>query len=151
MAGLDIELPGFECAEHLQEAVERRQISEEKINEIVARVLAEKFRLGLFENPYADESQVSLQSDSARELAKEVALQSIVLLENKGILPLNVAEKPKVAVIGPTADDQLAMFSGYSFPVHLIIANMQEERVQYAKTPFQALSRTLWWRQCQLR
>ncbi len=98
------------------EAIERRQISEEKINEIVARVLAEKFRLGLFENPYADENQVSLQSDSARELAKEVALQSIVLLENKGILPLNLAEKPKVAVIGPTADDQLAMFSGYSFP-----------------------------------
>jgi beta-xylosidase len=139
-AGLDIELPGFECAEHLQQAIERREIIEEKINEIVARVLAEKFRLGLFENPYADESQVSLQSDSARELAKEVALQSIVLLENNGILPLNVAQKPKVAVIGPTADDQLAMFSGYSFPVHLIIANMQEERVQYAKTPLQALT-----------
>ena len=139
-AGLDIELPGFECAERLQQAVERREISEEKINEIVTRVLAEKFRLGLFENPYADESQVSLQCDSARELAKEVALQSIVLLENKGILPLNVAQKPKVAVIGPTADDQLAMFSGYSFPVHLIIANMQEERVQYAKTPLQALT-----------
>ena len=47
-AGLDIELPGFECAQHLQQAVERRQISEEKINQIVARVLAEKFRLGLF-------------------------------------------------------------------------------------------------------
>ena len=61
-AGLDIELPGFECAEHLQQAVERGQIAEEKINEIVARVLTEKFRLGLFENPYVDESQVSLQS-----------------------------------------------------------------------------------------
>ena len=45
---------------------------------------------------------------------------------------------PKVAVIGPTADDQLAMFSGYSFPVHLIVANMQED-AQYAKTPLQAL------------
>ena len=139
-AGLDIELPGFECAEHLHEAIERGDISEEKVNEIVARVLAEKFRLGLFENPYADENQVSLQSDSAKELAKDVALQSIVLLENNGILPLNLAQKPKVAVIGPTADDQLAMFSGYSFPVHLIIANMQEERVQYAKTPLQALA-----------
>ena len=52
---------------------------------------------------------------------------------------MNVAEKPKVAVIGPTADDQLAMFSGYSFPVHLIMANMQEEHVRYAKTPLQAL------------
>jgi beta-glucosidase len=139
-AGLDIELPGFECAEHLHQAVERRQISEEKIDEIVARILTEKFRLGLFENPYVDENQVSLQSDSAKNLAKEVALQSVVLLENRGILPVDVSKKPKVAVIGPTADDQLAMFSGYSFPVHLIAANMQEERVQYAKTPLKALS-----------
>jgi beta-glucosidase-like glycosyl hydrolase len=58
---------------------------------------------------------VSLPSDSARDWAKEVALQSIVLLENRGILPLDASKEPKVAVIGPTADDQLAMFSGYSF------------------------------------
>ena len=82
---------------------------------------------------------MNLSSDSARELARQVALQSIVLLENRGILPLNLAENPKVAVIGPTADDQLALFSGYSFPVHLIIANMQENLVQYANTPLQAL------------
>jgi beta-xylosidase len=138
-AGLDIELPGFECTEHLPEAVERGEISELKIDEIVARVLAEKFRLGLFENPYTDENRVSLSSDGARKLAREVALQSVVLLENKGVLPLAPAQKPKVAVIGPTADDQLAMFSGYSFPVHLIVANMQEERIRYAKTPLQAL------------
>jgi hypothetical protein len=139
-AGLDIELPGFECTEHLHEAIGRSDISEDKINAIVARVLAEKFRLGLFENPYVDENQVSLRSDGAKELAKEVALQSVVLLENKGILPLHLTAKPKVAVIGPTADDQLAMFSGYSFPVHLIVANMEEKRVRYAKTPLQALS-----------
>ena len=139
-AGLDIELPGFECAEHLPQAVESRQISEEKINEIVSRVLAEKFRLGLFENPYVDENHLTLPSVSARDLAKEVALQSIVLLENRAILPLDASKEPKVAVIGPTADDQLAMFSGYSFPVHLIVANMQEQQGQYAKTPLQALT-----------
>jgi beta-xylosidase len=138
-AGLDVELPGFECAEHLQEAVERFEIGQEKIDKIVGRVLAEKFRLGLFENPYTDENQVNLQSNGARELAKEIALQSVVLLENKGILPLNIEGKSKVAVIGPTANDQLAMFSGYSFPVHLIVANMQEEHARYAKTPLQAL------------
>src|SRR5215472_7071690 len=140
-AGLDVELPGFECAEHLWQAVERGQISEAKINEIVARVLAQKIRLGLFEKPYVVENEVSLQSDIARELAKEVALQSVVLLENKGILPLDVSKKTTLAVIGPTADDQLAMFSGYSFPVHLIAANMQEEEhVRYAKTPLKALT-----------
>jgi beta-glucosidase len=140
-AGLDVELPGFECAEHLWQAIERGQISEAKINEIVARVLAQKIRLGLFEKPYVVENEVSLQSDSARDLAKQVALQSVVLLENKGILPLDVSKKPTLAVIGPTADDQLAMFSGYSFPVHLIAANIQEdEQVQYAKTPLKALT-----------
>jgi beta-xylosidase len=138
-AGLDIELPGFECAEHLQDAVARLEIDEPRINEIVARVLTEKFRVGLFEYPYADENQVNLSSQGARNLAREVALQSVVLLENKGVLPLNVEETPQIAVIGPTADDQLALFSGYSFPVHLIVANMQEDRVQYAKTPLQAL------------
>jgi beta-glucosidase-like glycosyl hydrolase len=81
-AGLDIELPGFECAEQLTQAIERGQISENKIDEIVARVLAEKFRLGLFEHPYTDESQIQLQSQTATDLAKTVALQSVVLLEN---------------------------------------------------------------------
>jgi beta-xylosidase len=142
-AGLDIELPGFECAEHLQQAIDRFEITEETIDRTVARVLSEKFRLGLFENPYADENQVSLSSDTAKELAKEVALQSVVLLENKGILPLNPGEKLNIAVIGPTANDQLALFSGYSFPVHLIVANMQEEDVRYAKTPLQALRERL--------
>ncbi len=138
-AGLDIELPGFDCTEHLQEALKRGQITEKKIDEIVARILTEKFRLGLFENPYADENQLDLQSEGARKLAREVALQSVVLLENRSVLPLDPSKSPKVAVIGPTADDQLALFSGYSLPVHLIVANMQEDRVQYAKTPRQAL------------
>ena len=48
-----------------------------------------------------------------------------------------------MAVIGPTADDQLAMFSGYSFPVHLIVANMQED-AQYAKTPLASSDREIW-------
>ncbi len=139
-AGLDIELPGFECAEHLMEAIERRQIGEETINGIVTRILTEKFRLGLFENPYADERLVNLRSDGARAVAKEVARQSVVLLENDGTLPLDVLSRPKVAVIGPTADDQLALLGGYSFPVHLILADLPDERVQSAKTPRQALT-----------
>jgi beta-xylosidase len=137
-AGLDIELPAFDCTENLQEALKRGQITEEKIDEIVARVLTEKFRLGVFEKPYADENQLNLRAESATQLAKEVALQSIVLLENRGVLPLDPTKSPKVAVIGPTADNQLALFSGYSFPVHLIVANMQED-ARYAKTPLQAL------------
>src|SRR6202040_3692340 len=84
-SGLDIELPGYECAQHLPQAIDRGQISQEKIDEIVTRILVEKLRLGLFENPFADENKVSLQSDHAKHLAKEVAVKSVVLLENNEI------------------------------------------------------------------
>ncbi len=139
-AGLDVELPKDDCARHLADAVERGLISMRKIDEIVARTLTEKFRLGLFEKPYADEKTIELQSAVTRQAARDVATRSMTLLENKGILPLQ--GKPRVAVIGPTADDPLALLSGYSFPVHLIISDMLEQTSQVT-TPLAALRQTL--------
>ncbi|MDF3827630.1 MULTISPECIES: glycoside hydrolase family 3 N-terminal domain-containing protein [unclassified Pseudocitrobacter] len=135
-AGLDVELPKDDCARHLAQALERGLISMAKIDEIVARLLTEKFRLGLFEHPYTDESAISLQSPATRQVAREVATRSITLLENRNILPL--AGKPRVAVVGPTADDPLALLSGYSFPVHLIISDMVDNTAQVT-TPLAAL------------
>lgn len=135
-AGLDVELPKDDCARHLAQALERGMISMAKIDEIVARLLTEKFRLGLFEHPYTDESAISLQSPATRQVAREVATRSITLLENRNILPL--AGKPRVAVVGPTADDPLALLSGYSFPVHLIISDMVDNTAQVT-TPLAAL------------
>lgn len=139
-AGLDVELPKDDCARHLAQAVERDLISMEKVDEIVARLLAVKFRLGLFEHPYSDEQKIVLQAEETRQVAREVATRSLTLLENNGVLPLSGA--PKVAVIGPTADDPLALLSGYSFPVHLIISDMLEETSQVT-TPLAALRQTL--------
>jgi beta-glucosidase len=139
-AGLDVELPKDDCARHLAEAVERGLISMGKVDEIVARTLTEKFRLGLFERPYADENAVELQSAQTRQAARDVATRSLTLLENNGVLPLT--GKPRVAVIGPTADDPLALLSGYSFPVHLIISDMLEQTSQVT-TPLDALRQTL--------
>ncbi|WP_342320905.1 glycoside hydrolase family 3 N-terminal domain-containing protein [Kosakonia sp. BYX6] len=139
-AGLDVELPKDDCARHLAQAVERGLISMHKVDEIVARLLAVKFQLGLFEQPYSDGQRITLQSDETRQVAREVATRSLTLLENNGILPLNGT--PKVAVIGPTADDPLALLSGYSFPVHLIISDMLEETSQVT-TPLAALRQTL--------
>jgi beta-glucosidase-like glycosyl hydrolase len=139
-AGLDVELPKDDCARHLAQAVGRGLITMEKVDEIVARVLKEKFRLGLFERPYTDENQVELQSESTLQIAREVATRSITLLENDGTLPLK--GKPRVAVIGPTADDPLALLSGYSFPVHLIISDMLEQTSQVV-TPLAALRERL--------
>lgn len=123
-AGLDIELPDDACSSQLKSALERGLISEQKIDEIVARILKVKFEMGLFENPYCDESSIDLQSEQAKELAYQVALQSVVMLENNGTLPLN--QQQKLAVVGPTADDQLALLGGYSFPVHLILSSIDD-------------------------
>jgi beta-glucosidase len=139
-AGLDVELPKDDCARHLAEAVERGLISMGKVDEIVARTLTEKFRLGLFEHPYADENAVELQRAQTRQAARDVATRSLTLLENNGVLPFT--GKPQVAVVGPTADDPLALLSGYSFPVHLIISDMLEQTSQVT-TPLDALRQTL--------
>lgn len=139
-AGLDVELPKDDCARHLREALERGLMTMAKIDEIVARTLTEKFRLGLFEQPYTDVTGIVLQSASARQAARDVATRSLTLLENRGAIPLS--GKPKVAVVGPTADDPLALLSGYSFPVHLIISDMVDE-VSQVTTPLAALRQYL--------
>ena len=75
-------------------------------------VLRVKFRLGLFEKPFTDESaKPPLLTDEHLSLSRELARQSMVLLKNeKGVLPLDAAKIKKIAVIGPLADakhDQL--------------------------------------------
>jgi beta-glucosidase-like glycosyl hydrolase len=139
-AGVDIELPADDCASHLGEAVRRGLISMERIDAIVERVLAEKMRLGLFERPYADEGAIELQAPATVELAREVARQSVVVLANGGVLPLDPAKGQRIALIGPTADDPLALLCGYSFPVHLILNDAGESASQVV-TPRAAFER----------
>jgi len=129
-AGLDIELPADECTSHLAEAVKRGLISIETIDEVVRRILAEKLRLGLLERPYVDEGAIELQAPGTVEVAREVARQAVVVLENDGVLPLDPARAKRLAVIGPTADDPLALLCGYSFPVHLILNDAGETAAQ---------------------
>jgi beta-glucosidase len=129
-AGLDIELPADDCASHLGEAVSRGLLSMETIDAIVKRILGEKLRLGLFERPYVDEDAIDLQSPATVALAGEVARQAVVVLENDGILPLAPGRGQRVALIGPTADDPLALLCGYSFPVHLILNDAGESASQ---------------------
>jgi len=137
-AGLDVELPGHECAVHLKEALERNEITEQTIDAAVSRVLRMKFELGLFENPYVDPERVDVKSAAAGDTAYQVALESAVLLRNEGaVLPLNANGAEKIAVIGPTADDPLALLAGYSFPVHLI--NSGEQSTASIATPLKAL------------
>jgi beta-glucosidase-like glycosyl hydrolase len=129
-AGLDIELPADDCAAHLGEAVRRGLITKETIDAIVKRILAEKLRLGLFEKPYVEDGAIALQAPATVALAREVARQAVVVLENRGVLPLDPARGQRIALIGPTADDPLAPLCGYSFPVHLILNDAGEAAAQ---------------------
>jgi len=140
-AGLDIELPGDDCAQHLAAAVERGLISMRTIDTIVSRVLTEKFRLGLFEQTFEDGAAPRLRAPAAIATALEAARQAIVVLDNRaGVLPLNPSVRRRIAVIGPTAADPMAQLSGYSYPAHVVLHN-QTEDTSHIVTPLQGLQR----------
>ena len=139
-AGVDIELPNDECARDLKTAVDQGLISIEAINATVRRILLEKFRLGLFEKPFTDETAIALEKPTTVAVAREVAEQSVTIIKNTGVLPL--ASGTKVAVIGPTADDPLALLGDYSFPVHLIF-NEMDEAASSVITPLKGLTNAL--------
>ncbi len=125
-AGIDIELPNIKCyGEPLLEAVKEGLISEEVINNAVARVLRVKFMLGFFdEKPYVDPKKVYsiLNHPEHRKLALEAAKKSIVLLKNDGILPLR-KDLNTIAVIGPNANSKLNLHGDYSFSVHIPVVS----------------------------
>ena len=124
-AGVDVELPGSTVyRKSLRKALEEGKLEMAVLDQAVKRVLTQKFRLGLFDNPWADEGALQLNTPEHRSLAREAAAKSMVLLKNDGILPLK--EDTKLALIGPLADDPLGMYSGYSFPVHLIISGIED-------------------------
>ncbi len=116
-AGIDVELPTFDCyMPGLQEALEAGEISLETIDLSVTRHLSKKFELGLFENPFVDEGSVlaEFETPANRELAKQIAGKSLVLLKNDGALPLKESVK-KIALIGPNADNRRCMLGDYSY------------------------------------
>jgi len=128
-AGIDVELPSREYYnEPLRAALESGKIALEDINLAVSRALELKFRLGLFENPYVDEgaAAVVFETQEQRSLAREIARQSIVLLKNDGLLPLEAPAT--LAVIGPNANTPRNMLGDYSYPAMF-------ELVTYAPRP----------------
>lgn len=104
--GVDIDMMTTVYAANLAELVREGSISEALIDECAWRVLELKNRLGLFENPYKDadeklQNQLFLCKEH-RDLARETAQKSFVLLKNDGVLPVDT--KQKIAFIGPYTD-----------------------------------------------
>ncbi len=119
-AGVDMELPRTAAyGEPLRAAVDAGRVSIELIDEVVARVLTAKFRLGLFERPYVDERLAEAPADDDRALAAEIGRRSMVLLRNEGpVLPLR-PDVRQVAVIGPNAHDARALMGDYAHVAHI--------------------------------
>lgn len=110
-AGMDMHMHGPGWVDAVCQLVRDGLISEERIDESVRRILTMKFRLGLFEHPYADEAktmQVRLCQEH-RRTALEAARQSIVLLKNNGLLPLDAKRVGKILVTGINANDENIM------------------------------------------
>ncbi|MGX1886842.1 glycoside hydrolase family 3 protein [Streptomyces sp. NPDC055287] len=89
----------------LKEEVSAGRISEARVDDAVSRILTQKFKLGLFEQPYADTANLGrVGSAGHRAVAREAAAKSQVLLKNDGaVLPLKRSQK--VYVAGSNADD----------------------------------------------
>ena len=102
------------------EAVKTGLLDESLIDAAVARILALKFRLGLFEDPrLPDQERIDavIGSEKHQQLNLEVAREAVALLKNNGSLPFNAAGAKRIAVVGPLADDaqtQLGDWAGSS-------------------------------------
>lgn len=149
LAGVDMDMVSSLYHENLVQLVRSGQVPETAVDDSVRRVLRVKFALGLFEQPYADESKeagVMLQPDSVM-LARNAAERSFVLLKNTSspgaapVLPLS-AQTKSVALIGPLADDQqnmLGSWAGQGRPADVVTLRaaltqrLSDQRVHYAR------------------
>ncbi len=112
--GVDCELPDGKAYRNLPALVRAGKVPESAIDTACARMLAFKFRAGLFESPYADaeDARTLTGNAEARALALTAARKSLCLLANDGTLPLAPGAHKRIAVIGPNAS--IARLGGYS-------------------------------------
>ena len=98
-AGID-QYGGENNPSYILNLVENNNVSEQRINESVRKILVNKFELGLFDNPYVDEDMIHKRVNTIENIKAGIEAQrrSIVLLENDGVLPLN--QETKIFVDG---------------------------------------------------
>jgi beta-glucosidase len=116
-SGNDIMMTTPEFYEGAVEAVHAGRLAESEIDGPCARFLALKFRMRLFENPRSpDNERIVLEIGNAEHRAAnlEAARQSLVLLQNNDLLPLDCKKLKSIAVIGPNADDDLQQLGDWS-------------------------------------
>lgn len=128
------------------EAVKTGLLDESLIDAAVARILALKFRLGLFEDPrLPDQERINavIGSEEHQQLNLEVAREAVALLKNNGSLPFNAAGAKRIAVVGPLVDDaqtQLGDWAGSSGQINWMPDGHPREMITTVLDGFKQLS-----------
>lgn len=112
-AGVDMDMMSYGFISFIEELVKEGKIKESRIDDAVRNILRLKFRLGLFDNPYVDETAVDAYAPDALEAAKQTALESAILLKNDGVLPLQKGKT--ILVTGPLADAPYEQMGTWAF------------------------------------
>ena len=119
--GNDVDFPTGSDYKYLQEAIDKGMVKPETLERAVKNVLRQKFRAGLFDKDaylYSKEN-ITLDTPEERQTAYDIATQSVVLLENNGILPLTLDAQHStlnVFLTGPNANSVWAMCGDYTYP-----------------------------------
>ncbi len=120
--GNDVDFPRGDNYRYLQEAIDSGLVKPEVLERAVKDVLRQKFRAGLFDkNPYLyTKETIVLDTPDERQTAYDIATQSVVLLENNGVLPLSPSASSSstlnVLLTGPNANSIWAMCGDYTYP-----------------------------------
>ncbi|WP_210507641.1 glycoside hydrolase family 3 N-terminal domain-containing protein [Naasia sp. SYSU D00057] len=121
-AGLDVELPDTGAYGRLAPLLEDGRLSLDVVDTAVRRVLRQKAELGLLDAGWSPVQTTDVDLDSAenRAIARRLAEESVILLDNRArILPIS-APPASIAVIGPCAEDPGAFLGCYSYPIHVL-------------------------------
>jgi len=120
LSGTDVECGS--SYEHLPEAVQRGEIKEADIDRSLRRLLIERMRVGDFDPdelvPWTKIGKEVVASPEHKQLALDIARQSIVLLKNDGLLPLSSEEilsrNSSLIIMGPNANDSTMLWGNYT-------------------------------------
>lgn len=128
-AGVDMDMMSFAYTSYLESLVAEGQVDESVVDEAVRNILRLKFRLGLFDKPYAEpQGREAFYREDALAGARAAASGSAVLLKNNGILPLKEDVK-RIAVVGPLSDSGRDQIGTWCF----------DGEPQHSVTPLQAI------------
>ena len=110
-AGMDMNMHGPDFYDYVVALVKEKKLSMDRVDEACSKILYAKFQLGLFENRFVDTSKIveNVFIRSHLDKAEEIADNSITLLKNNDLLPINNSNSKRILVTGPNANNNTTL------------------------------------------